>query len=86
MKTTDETPVYIGGKLVGWALSANGEFKPAPGWMVVNEHIVPASSVKETQNGKGKSCHNGSLPRTRARHSRSSDATSGRDLTRVRPA
>ena len=55
MKRTEKTAIYIQGKRVGWALS-NGEFEPAPGWMVVNDHIVPTSSIKATQNGDGKGC------------------------------
>jgi hypothetical protein len=53
MKRTEKTAIYIQGTRVGWALS-NGEFEPAPGWMVVNDHIVPAFSIRATQNGDGK--------------------------------
>ena len=49
----EKTPIYIEGKRVGWALS-NGEFEPAPGWTVENDHIVPISSVNATQNEEGK--------------------------------
>ena len=51
MKRIEKTEIYIQGKCVGWALS-NGEFEAAPGWMVVDDHIVPASSIEPTQNGE----------------------------------
>ena len=53
MKTIEKTAIYIQGKCAGWALS-NGEFEAAPGWMVENDHIVPASSVQATQNGESR--------------------------------
>ena len=58
MDRTEKTPIYIQGKCAGWALSS-GEFEPAAGWMVVNDHIVPAPSIKPTRNGEGEGFENG---------------------------
>ncbi len=36
MKRIEKTAIYIKDRRVGWALP-NGQFEPAPGWVVVND-------------------------------------------------